>query len=353
MLGNSLPRAVTEEGNSMKAVPITIKWHSGLPIFASESFLKAVSDEYGWLGGIDESGKLRCILPYTIIRKMIFRMVRFRVETIIVGEELDVQEEKSFLNSVVEHFRSARADMIIPATTNTIFRTYPDGAIAAPYGTYIIDLNQPEETLWSNYHAKNRNIVRKAMKNRVGIRSGMEYVDTAYTLVRDTFKRSALPFMGYSSFNRMLSGFGENVKIFVADYQGIIQGCAVIPYSFHSAYSVYAGSIPEPVKGATQLLHWESIRLFRELGVQRYDFVGARINPKKGSKQEKLMLYKKHLGARLVQGYIWKCSLRPLKFAVYSLAVRFLRGGDIVDVERHKLKDSGSVAIDSSQDSNS
>jgi lipid II:glycine glycyltransferase (peptidoglycan interpeptide bridge formation enzyme) len=91
------------------------------------------------------------------------------------------------------------------------------------------------------------------------------------------------------------------------------------------------------VDGATKLLHWDAMRLFRNLGVERYDFSGARIDPEKGSKQEKLAMYKRELGGRLVQGYIWKYPLQPLKFAVYSYAVRFQRGGDIVDQEKHKL----------------
>ena len=93
-------------------------------------------------------------------------MVRFRVETISLGGELEVQEEKAFLNSAVEYFRSTGADMIIPATTNTIFRTYPDGAVAAPYGTYIIDLSQPEETLWSNLNSRHRRKVRTRDETR-------------------------------------------------------------------------------------------------------------------------------------------------------------------------------------------
>ena len=36
-------------------------------MYASKSFSKTVGDEYGWLGGIVDSGRLRCILPYTII----------------------------------------------------------------------------------------------------------------------------------------------------------------------------------------------------------------------------------------------------------------------------------------------
>lgn len=322
----------------MRATPVEINWHPGLSIYASETFLKAVGDEYGWLGGMDDSGKLRCILPYTVIRKgKIFRMVRFRIETILLEEELDVKEEKAFLNSVIQYFRSDEADMIIPATTNTIFRTYPDGAVAAPYGTYIIDISQPEETLWSNLNSSHRRKVRLAIKNGVQIRSGMEYLKVVYELVRDTFKRSNLGFMGFGAFKRYILGLNENVKILVADYQGAIQGCVVIPFSNHSAYYVYGGSVPKPLTGATNLLHWEAIQMFRKLGVKRYDFVGVRINPDKGSKQEGLMAFKERFGGQLVEGYMWKYSLHPLKYAVYSLAVRILRGGDIVDQERHKL----------------
>ena len=49
-------------------------------------------------------------------------------------------------------------------------------------------------------------------------------------------------------------------------------------------------------------------------------------------------MFKKRFGGQLVQGHTCKYSLHPLKFGVYSLAARFLRGGDTVDNERHKLK---------------
>jgi len=321
----------------MLAKKVEINWNPDLSIYASESFLKAVGDEYGWLGGIDDSGKLCCVLPYTIIRKAIFRMVRFRVETIPLEQELDIEEEKSFLSNAIKYFRSIGADMIIPATTNTIFRIYPNGADAAPYGTYIIDLKQTEEKLFSNFSSSHRRKVRLAKKKGVQIKSGMEYLKIAYTLVRDTFKRSSIPFMGYDTFKRMVIGLGENVKILIADYQGVVQGCVVVPFSKHSAYYVYGGSIPKPITGATNLLHWEAIRQFCGLGVKRYDFVGVRINPEKGSKQEGLMMFKQRFGGELVQGYMWKYSINPLKYFVYNLAVRLLRGGDIVDNERHKL----------------
>ena len=66
--------------------------------------------------------------------------------------------------------------------------------------------------------------------------------------------------------------------------------------------------------------------------------MGARINPEKGSKQEALALFKKRFGATLKLGYMWKYPLHPLKYRLYGLAARFRSGGDIVDLEKHKLK---------------
>ncbi len=308
-----------------------------MSVYASEGFLKAVGDEYGWLAGRDGDGELRCVLPYTIVRKSMVRMVRFRVETIPVGRGLSVEEERSFLNSALECFRAMGAAAIIPAATNTLFRTYPEGAVAAPYASHIIDLTPPEETLWENLHSKHRNVIRNARNKGVQVVTGAEYAEAAYAMIRDTFKRSDMGFMSADSFRRLVRGLGENVKIFVAVFQNEIQGCAVIPFSQHTAYYAYGGSVPHPLTGATNLLQWEAIRSFSALGVKRYDFCGGRIDPEKGSKQAGLMMYKERFGGQLSRGYMWKCSLRSLPASIYSLGVRLLRGGDIVDCERHKL----------------
>lgn len=322
----------------MIARPIAITWHPELPVFAKESFLKAVSDEYGWLGGFAGPDELRCILPYTVVRKAIFRMVRFRVETIPRAEGFGVGEEKSFLNGAIEFFRSLGVDMVIPATTNTIFRTYPDGADAAPYGTWLIDLTQPEEVLWRNLAKKNRQNINSARNSGVVIRGGAEYLETAYRLVRETFQRSRLPFMSLESFERYVAGLGEYGSILVAEHQGAVQSASVYAFSGHSAYAVYGGNRAETPQGAMKLLQWEAINSFRKIGVKRFDLVGARIDPPKGSKQEGINTFKRHFGAVLKPGYMWKYPLHPLKYRLYGLAARVRSGGDIVDAERHKLE---------------
>lgn len=325
------------EVSTLKAAPVAIRWHTGLSIYASEAFLKSLEDEYGWIGGTDDAGRLRCVLPYTVIRKPGFRLVRFRVETMPLGTDLTLEEEKSFLNSTMEYFRSVGADMIIPSNNTAIFRTCPDSALTAPYGTFVNDLSETEEMLFGKVRKTYRNNIRRAMKAGVEIKSGMQYLDASYRLVAETLKRSdADVIKSYDDFKRSVLSLGENVKIFVAEHQGVIQGCLVSPYSEYCAYNWYCGSLPEPILGSVHLLHWEAMLRFQVTGVKRFNFQGVRINPEKGSKQEGILNYKKGFGGDLVQGLMWKYSFRPLKSAAYSVAIRLLKGGDIVDREHHK-----------------
>jgi hypothetical protein len=324
-------------GDSLRVTPVEINWHPGLSIYASEAFLKSEGGQFGWIGGTDEKESLRCILPYTVIKKAGFRLIRFRTETVPLAGTLTCEEEKSFLTGVVEYFRAVGADVIIPSGNTAIFRTYPDGAAAAPYGTFVKDLNESEEVLMREIRKTFRQNIRKAAAAGVQIKCGLEYLEISYHLIADTLKRSKASFKSYREFEQKIRSFGEYVKVFVAEYNGEIHGCMVAPFSRHTAYNCYAGSRPEPALGAMHLLHWEAIRQFRAAGVQRFDFQGVRINPDKGSKQAGIMLYKQGFGGELVQGYLWKYCLRPLKSMAYSFAVRLLMGGDIVDQEHHKV----------------
>jgi hypothetical protein len=323
--------------NHLKAHPLDFRWHAGLPIYASETFLAAEGDPFGFLGGSDEQGNLQCVLPYTIIRKPGLHMIRFKTQTIPLMEELSLDTEKGFLANVVEYFRSTGADVIIPSGNTAIFRTYPEGAAAAPYGTFVKDLTKPETVLLSEIRKTYRQNIRKAEAAGVQIKCGPEYLDVSYELVSTTLQRSGSKFKSYADFKRRVQALGEHVRIFVAEHEGAIQGCMVAPFSQHTAYNCYAGSRPEPVLGAMHLLHWEAIRQFKALGVQRFDFQGVRINPDKGSKQEGISNYKQGFGGDLIQGFLWKYPLRPLKSIAYSVGVRLLMGGDIVDQEQTKL----------------
>ena len=322
----------------MNARPTKIDWHDGLSVFASESFLNSVGDKYGWLGGFDTAGGLRCILPFTVIRKAVLRLVRFRVETIALVPDFSLAEEKAFLNSAMDYFRSVGMDVVIPASNNCIFRTFPSGAYAAPYGSYIVDLLQEQNTLWHRIHRKVRQNINSARQNNVHIQEGMGREKIVYNLIRETFKRSGLPFMNYTSFMQFVGGLGHHCKIMIAEYQNQPQSCVVFAYSHYSAYAIYGGNLADQQQGSIKLLCWEAMLFFKQNGVRQFDFFGTRIWPQENSKQADLACFKSRFGAWLKSGYMWKFPLNPRKFILYSLLSRILRGGDIVDAEAHKLE---------------
>lgn len=321
----------------MRVRQTSIDWSPELSIFASEPYLRALGGEYGWVSGVDDDDRVRCVLPYLMIRKALLRMVRFPAQTILVDPELSVREEQGFLDSAMQHFRATGAGVVIPGTTNAIFRTFPTGAEAVPYGSYVLDLRATEESLWSGVSSSHRRLIRAAMRDEVEVRSAPEAIEDAYRLIHRTFQVASMPFMDLSSFGRLIQSLGEHVRIMLAQRGGAIQGVIVIPFSRHAAYYLYGGRSEEAVPGAMHLLHWEAIRAFRLADVSMYDFVGARIDPPKGSKQEGLAVFKHRFGSRLNRGYMWRHPLRPIQYRAYSLAARFLRGGDIVQQEAARL----------------
>ena len=182
----------------------------------------------------------------------------------------------------MSYLRSIGGDVVIPATTNTIFRTYPDGADAAPYGSYLVDLQQSEDVLWKNIGRITRQNIGTAQRDGVSIGSGLEHLETAYALIKETFTRSKLPFMSYESLKRFMLGLGERGKLVTAHYQGVMQSCVIYAFSDYCAYAVYAGNAVPQHQGANKLIYWEAFRIFKELGIQRFDFVGAQDQSSEG-----------------------------------------------------------------------
>lgn len=319
---------------------INIDWNEDLPIYASNKYLQAVGDEFGWLGGFDEDGNLLCILPYTLINKKVLRLCRFRLETIILSRDFSAVQERHFLNSVISWLRTKKVDVIIPASTNAVFRTFPDGARAAPYSTWIIDLTNSIEQIWQNISATYRKEIKRASKCGIIIREGSEFVDLAFKIIKETYERSGARFMHINSFKRIIYGLGNHARVMIAFRENVPQSCTAYHYSKYCAYAVHGGTVSSAVPGVMKYLQWHAIETFKNEGVAYFDLMGARVNPLPGSKQEGILLFKKYFGATPRYGFIWKYPINNFKYPIYQIGIKLLMGGDIVDKEKNKLRDS-------------
>lgn len=311
---------------------IKFNWNEQYPIFASEQYLHSISDEYGWLCGF-KNKRMQFVLPFVIKKKLIFRYLEFQTSTLYMDNSLTVQEERTFLNEVVNYFRkNSSIDFIKQPSTSVVFNIVPDQSIYAPFGSYVIDLTLSEEELWNKVHSKHRNVIRRAEKDQVHIVRDKTYAMLAYDMIYKTMARSNMSFYSRDYYKDILSGLNKNIEVFIAFKDNVPQGCAVIPYSSHCAYYLLGGSVEHPSLGAMNLLHWEAMKYFKAMGVCLYDFVGARIIPPKGSKLEGIQRFKNRFGSTMKQGYLWKAPIRNWKYYLFRILLQIKKKTKTVDV---------------------
>ncbi len=323
-------------------------WSEDLVIFAEPRYLQSQSRESGWMGGASDHRTV-FLLPFTIHRKFPFRYLKFHSAPLAPAgiPHTPAETEQDFLDSAVEYARrNLKVDFIAQPPTYVLSKHCPRNSIAAPFGSYRIDLSRPEDDLWTAVHSKHKNVIRNAQKNPVRIERGPHLNGTAYGLLAATMARSRIPFESERDFMETLENLSGHVETFVAFAQDEPQGCAVIPFSRAAAYYLWGGSIEKPFLGSLNLLQWEVIRHMKSTGVGIYDFVGARLDVPEGSKLEGIQRFKSRFGAVLEQGYLWKMPFHGLKTALFETARKFRhrngpgREGDVIDQERKRFPEN-------------
>jgi hypothetical protein len=323
----------------MEIRKIILEYSNHFPIFASSEYLALVSKEYGWFGGFG-NGKLVCALPYIVKKKFIFKWIQFQTETLCINPPLSAEEEKYFLNSVIDFLRKENIDFIVQPPPHALSLSYPDGSFHVPFGSYAIDLLRSEEELWKNVQPRTRRAINEATQENIVIKIDTVPRGVIHSLLKETMERSGMNAISRGELDRLLDAFPHNAKVFTAFHNDIPQGCVVFFFSTCRANALYGGSAVNALRDAGKLMYWESIKYFKSLGVRSYDFSGARLHPKVGSKQEGIQRFKEHFGASLRRGYLWKFVFNRPKYLLYSILYRVRnRGvGDIIDQEIHSMR---------------
>ena len=177
------------------------------------------------------------------------------------------------------------------------------GYEAEPWLSYVIDLDQDEETLWKSLKQDARNKVRKAKGRKL-----------RFTEVEDgeSLKKYYSIFLQHRRRNRLnvTFGFHHLCDLFFSDREGIRyflvldgehpvagQGGYIFHKTMHRVMSAVSDySVLNRVYGG-ELLQWEIIRWARENGLKRYDLAGAADHPKT-SKEENIKAFKSKFGGQ-------------------------------------------------------
>lgn len=149
------------------------------------------------------------------------------------------------------------------------------------FDTYCIDLTQTQDEIWANFKSECRSRIRKAQKLGLEVReeSSDEFINDYWAMSIETFARTHIQPTFTQSFVenmwrllrpqgrlRVLSAWLENERV----------GILVLPFDNHTMY-YWGGASYKRFRGlpAHNLLHWEAIKLARDLGLERYDFVST------------------------------------------------------------------------------
>jgi len=145
-----------------------------------------------------------------------------------------------------------------------------------PHQTAIVDLSLEEDTIWKNIiHSKRRNMIRKALKSGINIKSyGVEGFDLYYPLMIDMHNKIGLKSKPNNFYRNALDIYFKKKQtiIFLAEKDNeTISGIILIGNKNVMHYWQGASKKGVPNLGQGELLQWEAIKWAKKSGSQYYD----------------------------------------------------------------------------------
>ena len=253
------------------------------------------------------------IMPVQDLSRHGFHVWKIMFPPIMNGKRLSEVREQKFLNDFVQYVTNKKLVYRFLQTPNhALFKTSPDHSIQVPFGSYVIDLeNQEIDQIWMGMKSNYRQVIRKAEREGVEVRTGRDQLDIFYTLYRSAMKRSGIYQEPYSDFIKLYELIpSENIYCSTVWFNNQPEGALFCLYSKFGAYILHAGS-SDHVKhrGSIKLLHWHTIKFMKEKKVKCYDFVGARLTDVTNTPYEGIQRFKSGFGCELLNGYLWKMDI--------------------------------------------
>lgn len=282
-------------------------------------------------------------VPIVIYEKIHIKYAMYACEYLEISSSVSSEEKKKFLEEVEQCLKTDEKIAWITTNAASFFDVYPQTSKRIPFGSNVIDLNVELEELWKKVHSKHRNSIRKAEKSEVYVKKGgLELLGDYLKLDEETWERSNKSSYGNDFFCKIVDNLKENVTIYIAYKDVIPQAGACYFLNQEMSYYMYGASCSRPESGATNYLHWEAIKDFKERGIKKYSFVGYRINEDEDSKYHGIQRFKERFGGELIRGYMFKTILIPWKYNLFHLIYKIKNKReltDAIDQEIHKWQD--------------
>jgi lipid II:glycine glycyltransferase (peptidoglycan interpeptide bridge formation enzyme) len=217
-----------------------------------------------------------------------------------------------------------------------------DIQIRTSVATFVIDLDESEEVLWSNLEPNSRNRVRRAAKCGVHVRISSQPCKEDLASFLEFYRPLAARVGSDIPEKKMLERMIEAGDLITAS--ALVSNSSVVAVSLiylcpPHAFEVWAASGRNRIAGAGHLLKWESARWLKTRGLKWYDLGGLATT----DTADTLYTFKKSFGGRYISlgsEYQWMGQAAKPVYAIFRQAKRLIRRSPLVHrrgFDRHAI----------------
>jgi len=282
--------------------------------------------------------ELDAFMPIRFLKIKLFKPAQILFAPVRDHVELNAHEQLIFFKRLIEVLeKKDGCERLVQPHPYGIHSAHPPMSKFCEFGTYVVDLkNQTEEEIFGKFHPKYQKAIFHSIKNHAVVKFGPETLNDFYYTYSKTMERAEIHSDSFAYFNSIYKYLGDKrvCSAVVYDQGEPVSGIFVV-YTPYSAFLTHAGTHGESkLYGAAKLLNFEMMKYLRQIGVERYDFVGVRLKNNNPS-LDGIFRFKKGFGGDLKQGYLWKLDLLPMKAKVHDMLVKLRSEGnrvtDIID----------------------
>ncbi|MBF0107852.1 MAG: GNAT family N-acetyltransferase [Magnetococcales bacterium] len=197
--------------------------------------------------------------------------------------------------------------------------------ITDEFGTSVVDLGREERQLWSGLHGKHRNMVNRARREAIQVRSTLD-VHEFITLMDRSYAKGDMknPFPR-EYLRSLLSLAGPRLLTMGAYSDRGLEAGAIVPLDAQRGYYLHGATLPDGVPGAAQWLHWEVMLELKRRQVAVYDLGGVR-RATDNPRLQGIFQFKERFGGRFQPCWYWYRVIHPGRKWFHDLVTRLRVG---------------------------
>lgn len=153
----------------------------------------------------------------------------------------------------------------------------PETVTTEDHCTFVAKLSPESDQLWWALKGETRRLIRKALKNKVEVVTGAEFLNEFYPTYSEAMRDKGTPTLGFDFFQTIMMKFPKNFNLHLIRLEQQVLGGG-LPVSFKdTVYCTWAGTLHHFYKyNLGYLLHWEALKFGCDNGFRWVDFGRSR-----------------------------------------------------------------------------